>query len=437
MNEERELILDVAKKYEFPIHLCRKYIANNILIISSENANWLLLHNKNQEEIFDQLVNNTIEFVLHNLSDLDSEDFFHVLTEIEAKQFTSVKNKPIGFNNLNLYLTNRCNLRCKHCYMFAGKAVEDELTTKEIIKLLNDFNDYGGKNIVLTGGEITERKDLKEIIQFINKLGLVCTLLSNGTNWSDELISFVSDKISEVQISIDGYDEDSNARVRGMGQFQLALDTVNRFYNKGVRVTVAITPIYPIDRDKYIEFGNWLQNKFNNHIFNVKFTYEMLNGRDSKITDIDNEIYHKTISEIVNAISPENQIEKFSINHNNNKLFSNCGYGSLTVAANGDVFCCNRIHDLKSYGNIRSMNFRDVIASNQSIHELSDVDNLIPCKDCEIRYICGGGCRIDYVPELMKTDPFIKTSFQRIGCTEAYKEEFYNKMIEANHLFYR
>lgn len=23
------------------------------------------------------------------------------------------------------------------------------------------------------------------------------------------------------------------------------------------------------------------------------------------------------------------------------------------------------------------------------------MDNVIPCKDCELRYICDGGCRID------------------------------------------
>ena len=26
---------------------------------------------------------------------------------------------------------------------------------------------------------------------------------------------------------------------------------------------------------------------------------------------------------------------------------------------------------------------------------MTDVDSILPCKHCDLRYVCGGGCRID------------------------------------------
>jgi len=239
-----------------------------------------------------------------------------------------------------------------------------------------------------------------------------------------------------VQVSIDGYDEVSNSKIRGNGQFQRALDTVTRFYDKGVRVTIAVTPIYPIDKVKYISFGKSLIDKFCGENFNLKFSYELMEGRDYTVTHIDNDAYRKTIEDIVESIYPNSKLEKFALNHKNKLLFSNCGYGALTVAADGGIFFCNRMSDLKCYGNIRDMTFEEIARLANKIYALTDVDNLWPCKDCNLKYICGGGCRIAYVPSILQADPDMEHVFQRERCYEADRVKLYEKMIKANHYFY-
>lgn len=437
MNEH-EVQIDVKKKYNIPNNLSRKYFAEGILIISVDTANWILLHNVEEEKIFNLLIDFSIEDVLNKIGDSeqDMNNLVYVLTELEAKQFEFRKQKQSGLESLNLYLTNKCNLRCRHCYMFAGEPLEDELSSDEIFDLLKVFRCFGGCNLTLSGGEITERKDLKKIVSLSYELGLITTLLTNGTGWTDDLIEYVYDKIDEVQISIDGYDEKSNARIRGKGQFERTLNTVKKFYDKNTRVTVAITPIFPIDKDKYINFGKYLMNLFCNDNFNLNFSYELIPGREQSITDVDNEAYRSSIEEIVEAVYPNNKLEKFVLNHKSRILFSNCGYGGLSISADGGVYFCNRITELECYGNIRNKSFEEIYMLSQKISKMADVDNLSPCRACDLRYICGGGCRIAYVPSIIHSDENSQKIFIRESCSDEYKNDFYKKMIEANELFY-
>jgi radical SAM protein with 4Fe4S-binding SPASM domain len=436
--EERKLQLDVSKKYNIPGNLSSKHFHKGILIIAVDTANWIFLENEEQRKIFELLKNNSIEDILAQLdeSDLSMNDLLYVLTELEAKQFEEHKYKESGLRSLNLYLTNRCNLRCKHCYMFAGSPLGNELSLTEIVNLLTKFKQNGGRNLVLSGGEVTERSDLRSIIAVANELHLITTLLTNGTQWTDDLIEYISDKVAEVQVSIDGYDEESNSKVRGNGHFQRALNTVKQLYDREVRVTVAVTPMEPIDKEEYIKFGKELMETFCNDNFNLKFTHELMEGRDYAATHIDNETYRKTIEDIVEAIYPSNKLEKFVINHKSKMLFSNCGYGALTIAADGGIYFCSRIAELKCYGNIRTVAFEDIIYLAERIRAMSDVDNLSPCKDCDLKYICGGGCRLEYTPSLIQAEPDSIMNFQREGCSDEYRMKFYEKMIATNSLFY-
>lgn len=47
--------------------------------------------------------------------------------------------------------------------------------------------------------------------------------------WTDEMIKETANYIDEIQVSIDGFDEASNARIRGAGTFERSLHTIEKF----------------------------------------------------------------------------------------------------------------------------------------------------------------------------------------------------------------
>ena len=61
----------------------------------------------------------------------------------------------------------------------------------------------------------------------------------------------------------------------------------------------------------------------------------------------------------------------------------------------------------------------------------TSVDNTICCKKCEIRYICGGGCRLKY--KGIK-DAGIHNGEWEYDCEG--KEIIYDKMIKSNEFFF-
>ena len=61
------------------------------------------------------------ETLSHYIGDEDAVQ--EVVTQLEAKRFCTkhVISATEGIRTLHLYLTNKCNLTCPHCYMFAGR----------------------------------------------------------------------------------------------------------------------------------------------------------------------------------------------------------------------------------------------------------------------------------------------------------------------------
>ena len=84
-----------------------------------------------------------------------------------------------------LELTERCNLRCVHCYINqpAGSpaARSLELATAEVKGILDQMADAGCLFLLLTGGEVLLRPDFEEIYRYARGRGMLVSLFTNAT----------------------------------------------------------------------------------------------------------------------------------------------------------------------------------------------------------------------------------------------------------------
>src|SRR5215813_1298256 len=75
-----------------------------------------------------------------------------------------------------------CNLACPTCFRWTSKPDEHELTSEEWKGVLAKLQAWLGTfNLTFTGGEPFLRRDLLDIIKFASKIGLVTTVVSNGS----------------------------------------------------------------------------------------------------------------------------------------------------------------------------------------------------------------------------------------------------------------
>lgn len=417
-----------------------------ILVISPLTANWIVLNNLSQLKFFNLLREYSIgdSLSLYSGNEIDAK---FVVKQIVARNFENIEVRSCISNQtkqLHLYLTNGCNLHCPHCYMFSGVKRDNELTLTEIKYIIHNFSKMGGNSITLSGGEVTTRKDFKDIIECAYDHKLRIRVLTNGVLWNEELISSIATKIEAVQVSIDGYSEESNSIIRGHGNFIKSLKTVESLINYGISTEIAITAPFSIiandEADKYTAFCKDLLNRYNGKNFKMKIAEQLIEGRKIHLTDNESYQYTQYINKIKSSINGwKSELESFIRTFGKKEIMDNCMYGVFAIDAVGDVFLCSRVSSLKPIGNIRAMSFKEIFSYSKKAQELSKIDNFRPCNNCELRYICGGGCRIDYFPEFALITDVDNVDFSKISerkCTNKVKERFYQLMIDSNeHLF--
>lgn len=92
---------------------------------------------------------------------------------------------------------------------------------------------------------------------------------------------------------------------------------------------------------------------------------------------------------------------------------------------------------IESFGNLRDKSFEEIIQVIKKAKNISNVDNILPCKDCELKYICGGDCRIENFPKLAQSDIMGLSTPPTRSCSKEIKEKFYNLMIETNEKIFQ
>lgn len=81
---------------------------------------------------------------------------------------------------VQLELTRRCKLNCKHCYISAGKPRRNELLARDWKSILNQLKELEVLSVYFTGGDPLLSKDCVEIFTYAQGIGLSCNLLTNG-----------------------------------------------------------------------------------------------------------------------------------------------------------------------------------------------------------------------------------------------------------------
>ena len=113
--------------------------------------------------------------------------------------------------------TNKCNLKCSHCYQNAGPAKEQELTTAEGKKLIDEIARAGFKVMIFSGGEPLLRPDIYELVGYAASKGLRPVFGTNGMMITKEVAQKLKDAGAQAMgISLDSLDEAKHNKFRGL-----------------------------------------------------------------------------------------------------------------------------------------------------------------------------------------------------------------------------
>ncbi|MEK6765059.1 MAG: radical SAM protein [Planctomycetota bacterium] len=113
---------------------------------------------------------------------------------------------------VDLFLTYRCNLRCKMCGQWgvAGTSkdmspeeLKSELSLDEIYKIINDIKTFK-PNVTLFGGEPLMYSNWEKVVSRIKQEGMRCNMITNGILLEKYANSIIDLGVDEIIFSLDG-----------------------------------------------------------------------------------------------------------------------------------------------------------------------------------------------------------------------------------------
>ncbi len=151
---------------------------------------------------------------------------------------------PYGrFRNVYLYITERCQLRCEHCYM--GERLDRALKMPfgEVADTLRTWRLMGGSKLTILGGEPTLHPDYIRIIRHAGELGYEHVITtSNGLQPAIRRFRQMTPAdFAYIQISLDGGSSASHDRIRGPGTFDEALRNIAELVRRGFDTRIICT----------------------------------------------------------------------------------------------------------------------------------------------------------------------------------------------------
>ena len=149
--------------------------------------------------------------------------------------FTEVKRcrrKRISPNTILfpvIWITNRCNLRCKMCDRWKTEKEEEgnELSTREWYSFGDSARDMHAAIITITGGEPFLRQDIFDIIKYFRKQGIASHVCTNGTLLNEVMINKLKDaKLNSISISVDSDCAQLHNEIRGTNCFDIVVNGI-------------------------------------------------------------------------------------------------------------------------------------------------------------------------------------------------------------------
>ena len=148
-------------------------------------------------------------------------------------------------------ITSKCNMDCDFCF---GPARIEEISTPQALEKIRQFKKQGATSLVFTGGEPLLRNDIATLITFAKEQGLFTILHTNGLLLRKEFVDGMEGCLDQINLPLDGYNEETNGLMRLKGHFQRILDCFDLLKNREIKVIIS-TVATEINKDFLVKIS--------------------------------------------------------------------------------------------------------------------------------------------------------------------------------------
>ena len=310
---------------------------------------------------------------------------------------------------LQWHITNRCDQRCKHCYIFnaSGERVPtSEFELEEAYRVVDNFMTFckqtGCKPLLtITGGDPLLYPHIWPLLEYLKEKELRFSILGNPFHLdSDAANRLRSFGCNSYQMSLDGLEETHDA-IRKKGSFKATLDKISPLLEAGIRANIMSTvssmncsDIPELTRT-VVEAGvtvftfarycpthddteyNMTPSEYREFLETMWQVFSDLADRGTTFT-LKDHLWTPFLQE-KGLFTPRSEKVVFE--------GCGCGHAHMTVLEDGSVYACRRFESL--VGNILERDFMSIFL-DVPMSEYRNIEALEGCKDCELLFQCRG-----------------------------------------------
>ncbi len=218
---------------------------DHMIVLHPEEPRWLVM-NEASSDLLEKLDGkNTLGSLVREYQDLydvpaetlqqdiislfRSLYFCNLIENLPLEEEEAEKHTPRP-PSMTIYVTEQCNLRCKHCAIVEGKMPETLLTNDDIKDLIDQHTtNYHKPTVSFLGGEPLMRKDTIELIEYACTKTDTVNISTNGYYVTEDLAARLAKcKPLNLQVSLDGADPEVHDFIRGKGAYQKTWTAIER-----------------------------------------------------------------------------------------------------------------------------------------------------------------------------------------------------------------
>jgi len=311
---------------------------------------------------------------------------------------------------LQWHITQRCNLRCSHCYQndYAG----DELSFADLLKILGQFKELlavlsqrAGKrihaHITVTGGEPFARHDFLDLLEvFVAHRALFSfAILTNGS-FIDASMAQRLGKLAPnfVQLSVEGTAA-THDKIRGKGNFAQTVTALKHLRRERIRTLISFTA----HRQNFREFSEVA--KLGQRLRVDRVWADRLipwgsgaNLREQIMTPAETKEFFMLMEQARDrwAWFSRTEIAMFRalqfLIGGGRPYHCTAGDTLLTIQPNGDLYPCRRMPI--RIGNVLEIPLLELYDTSELLQKLRCPEQISAgCQDCFYAKLCRGGLK--------------------------------------------
>ena len=297
--------------------------------------------------------------------------------------------------------TNRCNLRCIHCYAASGPPLPEELSTQQWRDVIHQLLKSGFRHFTVCGGEPFVFADLATILRDLTEGGAESvTVLTNATLLKGDIVAYCCAHGISFGVTFYSHLREHHEKITAVaGSWQSSLDGIRMLLNRGASFTVNI-PLGAVNQDDLPGTFALLQelgippDRMGGNI-----VYPLGRGCDPHVLPSQETIF-----------SVRREIYEIPVTADGRLLYQTCWRGKLLITADGLVTPCPSAREERFVvGDLKRQPLAQVL-ENKRLHDLWNItlDQVPVCRSCEFRYACHD-CRANawvYSHDLTSRNPY-------------------------------